>query len=71
MLQEVASISNYTVYHDTTRGNYKIHNGLTIISNPSTIEDAYNKLHLLTNSSAVLKCEGCNIPNCNECERFS
>ncbi len=72
MLQEVASYSHYTVYHDTTRGNYKIHDGNKIIANPSTFEDAYIKVRLFINpQQAVNHCEGCDATNCNDCERYS
>jgi len=71
VLEYVASMQNYIVYHDTDRGNYKIHNGFNIIAYPSTIEDAYNKLRTYTKSKALItKCEGCHIPTCNDCERY-
>jgi hypothetical protein len=74
VLQFVASLRNYNIYHDTDRGNYKIHNGFTVVSNPSTIEDAYAKMRLYANSvdnKNVRRCwEGCTSTNCNDCERF-
>jgi len=71
VLEYVASMQNYIVYHDTVRGNYKIHNGFNIIAYPSTEQDAFNKLRAYTKSkNLVVKCDGCTIPSCNECERY-
>lgn len=70
MLEYVASMKNYVLYHDTKRGNYKIHNGIEVVAYPSTVEDAYDRLRAYTKVKTFIQCAGCNVPNCNECEKF-
>ena len=73
MLQFVASLNHYIVYHDTTKGNYKIHDGFKVVSNPSTEEDAYRKLRFLNRTAEFSDLKRC-YPKCNydcsDCERF-
>lgn len=73
MLEYVASMKQFIVYHDTEHGNYKIHDGFAIIANPSTEEDAYRKLRFLNRTaefSDLQRCfPKCNY-NCSDCERF-
>jgi hypothetical protein len=74
VLEFVASMNNFVVYHDTTMGNYKIHNGFRVISNPSTEEDAYRKLRFLNRTAEFADLKSC-YSNCKydciDCERYS
>ena len=75
MLEYVASLRNYIMYYDTNKGNYKIHNGFKIVSNPSTEEDAYRKLRFLTRKGEYSDFKRCSDDcgsalACSDCEKY-
>jgi len=73
VLEYVASLNGFSVYHDDIRGNYKITHRNEVVAYPSTKEDAYFRLRSLNNAAdpkELRHCDNCDSINCSDCDRY-
>jgi hypothetical protein len=74
VLEYVASLNGFSVYHDDIRGNYKITHRNEVVAYPSTKEDAFFKLRSFNNNlnaNDLRHCPNCDTIDCTDCERFN
>lgn len=71
VLKEIATIKDYHLF-ETRIGTYKITKNGTVVANPATEEQAWDRIRLLAGTMYIHpQCwDNCRIHNCGDCERY-